>query len=74
MVSLANIAVIHADEASLVLTTITSIPPNRLGEMYHTVLLQVAHAHPHGMANQGKRAAGPVNEASPARSHTILQG
>ena len=74
MVSLANIAVIHADEASLVLTTITDIPPSRPGEMYHTVLLQVAHAHPHGIASQGKRAAGPVNEASPVRNHTILPG
>ena len=74
MVSLENIVVTHAGEASLVLTTITDIPPSRPGEMYHTVLLQVAHAHPHGMASQGKRATGPVNEASPARSLTILQG
>ena len=74
MVSLASIAVTRAGEVSLVLRTITSIPPNRLGEMYHTVLLQVAHAHPHGMANQGERAAGLVNEESPARNHTILRG
>ena len=74
MVSLANIAVIHAGEASLVLTTITDIPPSRPGEMYHTVLLQVAHAHPHGMANQGKLAAGHANEASLARNHTIRRG
>jgi hypothetical protein len=74
MVSLENIVVTHAGEASLVLTTITDIPPSRPGEMYHTVLLQVAHAHPHGMASQGKHAAGPVNEASPVRNHTILPG
>ena len=74
MVSLASIAVTRAGAVSLVLRIITSIPPNRLGEMYHTVLLQVAHAHPHGMASQGKHAAGPVNEAGPVRNHTILPG
>ena len=35
--------------------------------------LKVAHAHPHGMANQGKLAAGHANEASLARNHTILE-
>ena len=74
MVSLVSIAASHAGELNPALRIITSTPPNQLGEVYHTVLLQVAHAHPHGMANQGKRAAGLVNEESPARSHAILRG
>ena len=74
MVSLVSIAASHAGEVSPALRIITGTPPNQFGEVYHTVLLKVAHAHPHGMANQGKHAADPANEASPARNLTILQG
>ena len=74
MVSRVNIAASHACEVNHAMRIITSTPPDQLEEMYHTVLLKVAHAHPHGMANQGKHAADPANEASPARNLTILRG
>ena len=74
MVSLVSIAASHAGEVSRVLRTTINTPLNQLGEVYHTVLLKVVHAHPHGMVNQGKRAADHANEASPARNHTILPG
>ena len=74
MVSLVSIAASHAGEVSRVLKTTISTPLNQLGEVYHTVLLKVAHAHPHGMVNQGKLVAGHANEATRAQNHTILRG
>ena len=74
MVSRVNIAASHAGEVSHARQIITSTPPDQPQEVCHTVLLQVAHAHRHGMANQGKLAAGHANEASLARNHTIRRG
>ena len=74
MVSLVSIAASHAGEVSRALRITTDTPLSQLEGMHHTVRLKVAHAHPHGMVNQGKRDAGLVNEASPARNHTILRG
>ena len=61
-----NIAVSRAGVVSRVLKTNIGTPLKQLGEVCRTVLLKVARAHPHGMANQEKRAAERANEASPA--------
>ena len=74
MVSLVSIAALRAGKVSRVLRTITDTPLSQLERVYHTVQLQVAHAHPHGMVNQGKLAAGHANEANHAQNPTILTG
>ena len=74
MVSLVSIAASHAGEVSRVLKTTIDTPLNQLEGMYHTVQLRVAHAHPLGMDNQEKLAAGHANEANSAQNPTILSG
>ena len=74
MVSLVSIAASRAGEVNRVLRTITDTLLNQLEGVCHTVRLQVAHAHPHGMVNQGKLAAGHANEANHAQNPTILTG